>query len=446
MADGVTQVAAGDNHTLFIKSDASLWGMGSNYYGQLGDGTTSARYLPYSIASDVSSMAASVGHTAYVKTDGSLWTMGWNNKGQLGTGNTTNRKTAIQVANGVKAVSAGKYHTLFLKTNGELWGMGTNEWKQLGGTANQLSPVLIASNVTLMDAGNYHTMFTTSDRTLWMMGSNSHGQLGNGTRVSQVTPIAIASGVTAVSAGEVHSMFVKQDGSLWATGSNTFGQLGDGTEILREKPVRIAGPASSTSILSGVTLSAGNLTPAFSSETLTYSVSVPNATTTFKVMPMATEVATITVNGVDTGSGAQSGAMSLAVGNNVINVVVTAEDGVSSTAYRIFVTRAAAPTVSSLSTLSKLEVTGVKLNPKFRSTNSSYTAKIPNSKKSLRVTPAATSSHAVIKVNGIVVKSGSASKAITMKVGRNIVSVIVTAQNGSIKTYKITVTRAAAAK
>src|SRR5512140_1846879 len=37
-APTVTQVAAGGYHTLFIKSDGSLWAMGRNDHGQLGDG------------------------------------------------------------------------------------------------------------------------------------------------------------------------------------------------------------------------------------------------------------------------------------------------------------------------------------------------------------------------------------------------------------------------
>jgi len=36
----VTAVSAGGAHSLFIESDGSLWAMGLNNYGQLGDGTT----------------------------------------------------------------------------------------------------------------------------------------------------------------------------------------------------------------------------------------------------------------------------------------------------------------------------------------------------------------------------------------------------------------------
>ena len=35
----VTNVSAGAGHCLFLKSDGTLWGMGQNDYGQLGDGT-----------------------------------------------------------------------------------------------------------------------------------------------------------------------------------------------------------------------------------------------------------------------------------------------------------------------------------------------------------------------------------------------------------------------
>src|SRR5579862_8237840 len=42
----VTAVAAGLQHTLFIKSDGSLWAMGRNSEGQLGDGTGIDRHVP----------------------------------------------------------------------------------------------------------------------------------------------------------------------------------------------------------------------------------------------------------------------------------------------------------------------------------------------------------------------------------------------------------------
>ena len=42
----VTAVAAGGGHTLFLKSDGSLWAMGNDGLGQLGDGTNGIRLVP----------------------------------------------------------------------------------------------------------------------------------------------------------------------------------------------------------------------------------------------------------------------------------------------------------------------------------------------------------------------------------------------------------------
>jgi alpha-tubulin suppressor-like RCC1 family protein len=59
-AQPVTQVAAGNDHNLFLKSDGSLWGMGNNQYGQLGAGVF---YLQTNrpaqiVASNVTAIAA----------------------------------------------------------------------------------------------------------------------------------------------------------------------------------------------------------------------------------------------------------------------------------------------------------------------------------------------------------------------------------------------------
>ena len=57
-----------------------------------GDGTTTARTSPIQILpSDVSQVSHGSGHTLFIKTDGSLWGMGGNNRGQLGDANLTDR-------------------------------------------------------------------------------------------------------------------------------------------------------------------------------------------------------------------------------------------------------------------------------------------------------------------------------------------------------------------
>src|SRR5208283_2048370 len=158
VASNVTAIAAGTSDSFFLKSDGSLWAMGLNTYGQLGDGyTDNGNYftndLPEQIvASNVTAIAAGYYHSLFLKSDGSLWAMGYNNDGQLGDGtlNNTNRPEQI-VASGVTAIAAGLQHSLFLKSDGSLWAMGDNEWGQLGdGTYNNTNrpEQIVASNVT----------------------------------------------------------------------------------------------------------------------------------------------------------------------------------------------------------------------------------------------------------------------------------------------------------
>src|SRR5665213_1480883 len=115
-AQTVVNVSVGQSHTLFLKSDGSLWAAGQNQNGQLGDGTLNDTNKPELIVpSGVTAISAGGLHSLFVRQGGSLGAMGDDLDGQLGDGDNfaTNRPEMI-LPGGVTAISAGLYHSLFL--------------------------------------------------------------------------------------------------------------------------------------------------------------------------------------------------------------------------------------------------------------------------------------------------------------------------------------------
>ncbi len=90
LATGVAAIASGTSHSLFIKADGSLWAMGDDGFGQLGDGGLargpfwSTNRPEQIVSSNVVAIAAGIIHSLFLKSDGSLWAMGYNGYGIYG--------------------------------------------------------------------------------------------------------------------------------------------------------------------------------------------------------------------------------------------------------------------------------------------------------------------------------------------------------------------------
>jgi alpha-tubulin suppressor-like RCC1 family protein len=110
----VQSVSVGEYaHTLFIKNDNTLWGWGVNFYGELGDGTTTDHYPPVQVMSDVRSAAAGYECSLILKNDGTLLGCG------LGYG-----VIPIQLMNDVQSMAIGWPSDLIVKNDGTLWTSG----------------------------------------------------------------------------------------------------------------------------------------------------------------------------------------------------------------------------------------------------------------------------------------------------------------------------------
>ncbi len=95
---------------------------------------------------------------------------------------------------------------------------------------------------------------------------------------------------------------------------------------------------------------------------------------------------------------------------------------------------------SSVATLSKLIISAGTLSPAFASVTNSYSASVANGTTLVTVTPTATQAQATVQVNGTDVASGAASGPINLNVGGTVITVVVTAQDGTTtQTYAVAV-------
>ncbi|WP_157276578.1 cadherin-like beta sandwich domain-containing protein [Paenibacillus sp. Soil766] len=91
--------------------------------------------------------------------------------------------------------------------------------------------------------------------------------------------------------------------------------------------------------LSGLTMSTGSLSPAFSTNQASYTVSVPNGVSSLQITPTAlVNGSAITVNGQKVASGSASQSIALNEGETTISIVVTGNTGVTDS-YSVKVTR-----------------------------------------------------------------------------------------------------------
>ncbi len=104
--------------------------------------------------------------------------------------------------------------------------------------------------------------------------------------------------------------------------------------------------------LSGLTLSSGILSPAFSSSTTSYTASVPHTISAITVTPVQASIETTIQVRINSGtfetvaSDTASDNLDLNVGSNTIEIKVTAQDAITTKIYNIVMTRSEPPSVS----------------------------------------------------------------------------------------------------
>ena len=176
---------------IFIKSDGTLWTWGGNYAGRCGVNIgpaggngyfTSPKQIPGTSWSKVE-VAGYI--NMFLRTDGTLWGAGSNGNGGLGQNNTTQYSSPVQIPGttwtDICGTSRDEQGFIGLKTDGTLWSWGEDYNGSLGLNSNTKysSPVQIPgttwSAVDMIQGG---VIANKTDGTIWAWGFNYYGQLG----------------------------------------------------------------------------------------------------------------------------------------------------------------------------------------------------------------------------------------------------------------------------
>ena len=250
----IKYIAPGGNTSAIMTSDGKVYETGYNKKGQLSDGTTTnsnkfklllnndntevtdALVIPEKIGD-----ATNVIHTlfALIRKDGSIWTVGENTYGQLGNGTTLNATYLTKVgADEVKLNVRNEYikigNKLEIKaTEGESINAFIQDSSNKGSwtwTSSNEDVATIDNNgiVTGKTIGyttitGYNTKTAATAKAIINVYSNKEGAI---TRPQ-------------IEVGPEYTITLKEDGTVWATGKNDCGQLGNGTTTNSNKPVQV---------------------------------------------------------------------------------------------------------------------------------------------------------------------------------------------------------------
>ena len=252
-------VAAGSGHNMVVANDGSLWAWGANWDGQLGIGDNDPyiyyAYAPIQVGTDTDWVSVTVGndHTLAIKADGTLWGWGSNVFGEVGLYDyvayvySSNSNIPIQIGSDSdwSSVTTGDSVTFAIKTDGTLWTFGYNSAYynnpvdepysfytpvQFGTDANWDS-VTIAS-----DSDMSHVLALKTDGTIWAWGENWSGQLGIGFDeaykfIDSPVQVGTDSDWTSVLTGGRITFAIKTNGTLWTWGQNLENKGSDDVDV-----------------------------------------------------------------------------------------------------------------------------------------------------------------------------------------------------------------------
>lgn len=225
---------------ILLRSDGTLWTIGSNADGITGQGTTTGTLsvlTQIGSATDWVYVSARVSVALAIKSNGTLWVWGTNAEYVTGlntnTGFTTT-PTQLGADTDWMTAAAGSRLCAAIKTDGRLYSWGSNSGGATGRgltAGNTMVPTQVGTDTdwVSVSCSLYTMQIIKNTGTLWGCGQGSYGNLGLGsspTEYSTPTQMGTDSDWSKVVTGYRTSIMLKTNGTIYSCGINNAGATG----------------------------------------------------------------------------------------------------------------------------------------------------------------------------------------------------------------------------
>ena len=196
-------ISAGENHIFGTTTSGELYWWGRGNSGVSGQNVTNIiRSSPKQIpGTQWDKPFASTGTYSgfFTKTDGTLWAVGANDFGILGQNSAVNYSSPRQIpGTSWHTITAGTQGVIATKSDGTLWGWGTNTAGTIGinDAIHRSSPTQIPGTNWALGYNRvarpfYSTVALKTDGTMWAWGQNNSGQHASNNTVIRSSPYQI---------------------------------------------------------------------------------------------------------------------------------------------------------------------------------------------------------------------------------------------------------------
>ena len=264
----IRKVACGWDFSIILLSNGTVYGCGSNAFGQLGLSENTKRcsiFTPLVVELNIFVIDVSCGmrHTLLLDKNGNVYSTGCGKKGQLGLGQEVKRLFTPTIVKDIPkglSVHCGQHFSAVITTSQascDLFMFGDNKYKQVSNTSSntiykpepKLTSHLKDENILLVNCGWTHVVVLLKQgdmSNLVSWGRNDYGQLGSqlASNNDGTISVSLEEKPVKVASGYEHAIAVTSKGKIYAWGWNEHSNCGQGDSkenILNPKLIHLDG-------------------------------------------------------------------------------------------------------------------------------------------------------------------------------------------------------------